>query len=174
MLLRNPISNTKRFFQRTLRSFKSLFTGTETEPYHKLPKTSPYNPYSFAGVDMNQETSPRDKWDTNNGNRNTRILFTLREGNKGKTREGSGSSSSERRRNETSSLMARRLKELEMMDMSDVDQVLDIQEILHYYSRLTCPTYLDIVDKFFMEMYAENFEALGSSSVESRTKYRSR
>ncbi|KAE8735398.1 hypothetical protein F3Y22_tig00000340pilonHSYRG00327 [Hibiscus syriacus] len=170
MLLRNPISNTKRFFQRTLRSFKSLFTGTDTEPYRKLPKTSPYDPHSFAGLDMDRQTSPRDKWDANNINRNTRIVSAPREGNKGKAREGSGSS--DRRRDE-SSLMARRLKELEMMDMSNVDHVIDIQEILYYYSRLTCPTYLEIVDKFFMEIYAEIFGALGSSSVEPRTKYRS-
>ncbi|XP_050218876.1 uncharacterized protein LOC126669452 [Mercurialis annua] len=56
---------------------------------------------------------------------------------------------------ERSFLVAQKLKELEMIDMSNVDHVLDIEEVLHYYSRLTCPVYLDIVDKFFMEMYAE-------------------
>lgn len=47
------------------------------------------------------------------------------------------------------------LKELEKMDVSNVDHLLDIEEVLHYYSRITCPLYVDIVNKFFMEMYAE-------------------
>ncbi|KAG5058791.1 hypothetical protein GLYMA_05G231000v4 [Glycine max] len=53
----------------------------------------------------------------------------------------------------------KKLKELEMLDMSDVDYALDIEEVLHYYSRLTCPVYLEIVDKFFMEIYSEFFGA---------------
>ncbi|XP_031104531.1 uncharacterized protein LOC116008256 [Ipomoea triloba] len=51
--------------------------------------------------------------------------------------------------------LAKKMEELEMMDMEDVDQVLDIEEVLHYYSRLNCPLYLDIVDTFFMDMYTE-------------------
>ncbi|XP_043700339.1 uncharacterized protein LOC122651069 [Telopea speciosissima] len=50
-----------------------------------------------------------------------------------------------------------KLKELEMMDASNMEHVLDIEEVLHYYSRLTCPAYLDIVNKFFMDMYSEFF-----------------
>lgn len=58
-------------------------------------------------------------------------------------------------REEKGCLVTRKLRELEMMDVSNVEHVLDIEEVLHYYSRLTCPAYLDIVDKFFMEMYSE-------------------
>ncbi|KAK8682867.1 hypothetical protein V6N13_038948 [Hibiscus sabdariffa] len=178
MLFRNPISNTKRFFQRTSRSFKSLFTGTEAEPYHKLPKTSPFDPYPFAtaaGVDMNRQTSPGDpeKLYTHfNDNGNNKRIVSAPRGSKGNRVEGgSNSSSSSRRREARSSLVAQRLKELEMIDVSNVDHVLDIQEVLHYYSRLTCPTYLDIVDKFFMEMYAEVFGPFDSPGFNSRTKF---
>ncbi|XWS69884.1 hypothetical protein CRYUN_Cryun03dG0002100 [Craigia yunnanensis] len=70
--------------------------------------------------------------------------------------------------------VAQKLKELEMMDMSNVDHVLDIEEVLHYYSRLTCPAYLDIVDKFFMDMYTEILGPPASPrSVNSRPKFRS-
>ena len=55
-----------------------------------------------------------------------------------------------------------------MMDIINVDHVLDI-EVLYYYSRLTCPAYLDIVDKFFMDMYAEFF---GTTSTPRRVKSR--
>ncbi|THF98523.1 hypothetical protein TEA_001166 [Camellia sinensis var. sinensis] len=40
-----------------------------------------------------------------------------------------------------------------MVDKSNIEHVLDIEEVLHYYSRLTCPAYVDIVDKFFMDIW---------------------
>lgn len=52
--------------------------------------------------------------------------------------------------------LAQKMKELEMMDAGDVEQVLDIEEALHYYSRLKSPVYVDIVDKFFMDMHSES------------------
>ncbi|XP_068653536.1 uncharacterized protein [Aristolochia californica] len=51
--------------------------------------------------------------------------------------------------------VADRLKKLEQLDASNVEHVLDIEEVLHYYSRIKCPFYVDIFNKFFMEMYAE-------------------
>lgn len=61
------------------------------------------------------------------------------------------------RRGNGKCMVEKKLKELEMLDKSDVDYVLDIEEVLHYYSRLTSPVYLEIVEKFFMEMYSEFF-----------------
>lgn len=52
--------------------------------------------------------------------------------------------------------LEQRLKELEQMDASNVEHILDIEEVLHYYSRITCPSYIDIFNKFFMEVYAES------------------
>lgn len=72
-------------------------------------------------------------------------------------------------------MVEQKLRELEMLDMSNVDHVLDIEEVLHYYSRLTCPAYLEIVDKFFMEMYSELFGPAWPASprsVNSRLKLR--
>ncbi|KAG4999215.1 hypothetical protein JHK82_020389 [Glycine max] len=66
-------------------------------------------------------------------------------------------------------MVEKKLRELEMLDMSDVDYVLDIEEVLHYYSRLTCPVYLQIVDKFFMEMCSEFFGAPLRPVVTPRT-----
>ncbi|KAM7475972.1 hypothetical protein LguiB_023215 [Lonicera macranthoides] len=60
-----------------------------------------------------------------------------------------------------------KMKELEMMDVNDVDHVLDIEEILHYYSRLTCPVYVDLVDTFFMDMYSEFILPQPSASINS-------
>lgn len=51
--------------------------------------------------------------------------------------------------------LAEKMKELEMMDVGDLEHVLDVEEALHYYARLKSPEYLSIVDNFFMDMYSE-------------------
>ncbi|KAH0666494.1 hypothetical protein KY290_028690 [Solanum tuberosum] len=52
-------------------------------------------------------------------------------------------------------VLVQKMKELEMMDEEDLDQMMDIKEVLYYYSYLKCPVYLDIVDRYFMDMYNE-------------------
>ncbi|KDP33670.1 hypothetical protein JCGZ_07241 [Jatropha curcas] len=200
MLLKSSFSNTKKFFQKTLQSFKSFFSGSS---YEKMPKTlSPYNPYSNVQTRFNKNdldnfyTDFSDRWDTDKGKE-------MNKGNKKKIEQPRPSSPAKQEKSDglngsfmkfskkspvktyisnnkgkgfqrgkrlvenssnysvkddgRSFLVAQKLRELEMMDVSNVDHVLDIEEILHYYSRLTCPAYLDIVDNFFMEMYAEIF-----------------
>ncbi|CAL0332384.1 unnamed protein product [Lupinus luteus] len=56
---------------------------------------------------------------------------------------------------EGSKVLAQKMKELEMIESGDTEHELDIEEALHYYSRLTSPVYLDIVNKFFMDMKSE-------------------
>ncbi|XP_058074362.1 uncharacterized protein LOC131223091 [Magnolia sinica] len=68
--------------------------------------------------------------------------------------EGAGSSS-RRLRFHACRIVSERLKELERIEVSDVDHVLDVEEVLHYYSRITCPLYVDIFNKFFLEMFGE-------------------
>lgn len=63
----------------------------------------------------------------------------------------------ESRREERSYLVAHKLKELTMLENYKDEHALDIEQVLYYYSRLTCPAYVEIVDKFFMEMYSELF-----------------
>ncbi|GFP99922.1 hypothetical protein PHJA_002136300 [Phtheirospermum japonicum] len=73
--------------------------------------------------------------------------------------------------------LARKMKDLEMMDANDMDHVLDVEEVLHYYSRLNCPSYVEIVDKFFTDMHSDfnvpqpsrsgSMRKLGSASAHS-------
>ncbi|TYI21973.1 hypothetical protein ES332_A06G075100v1 [Gossypium tomentosum] len=159
MLLRNSISNTKRFFQKTLRSFKSLFSGTDAEPYQRLPKASPYNPYSFtaAGVAVNPNDNGNPKERNDNRKKikfSTHNIEAQRQGNnkgnmKQSTTQGRDDhqdikqhktrsakvgnrredcNSGERRREERNLSVPQKLKELEMMDMSNMEHVLDIEE----------------------------------------------
>ncbi|MED6158297.1 hypothetical protein PIB30_031464 [Stylosanthes scabra] len=51
--------------------------------------------------------------------------------------------------------LAQKMREIDMVDEGDLEDVLDIEEALHYYSRLKSPVYLDIVDQFFMDMHSE-------------------
>ncbi|KAK7255378.1 hypothetical protein RIF29_28787 [Crotalaria pallida] len=61
--------------------------------------------------------------------------------------------------------LAQKMKELDMMDEGDLEHVLDIEEALHYYSRLRSPAYLDIVDKFFVDMHSEFFVPQPSNKI---------
>ncbi|KAI4387020.1 hypothetical protein MLD38_004887 [Melastoma candidum] len=51
--------------------------------------------------------------------------------------------------------IAQKMKEMGFMDSADFDWILDLEEALHCYSLLTCPFYLDIVHRFFLEIYSD-------------------
>ncbi|GMP59895.1 hypothetical protein CsSME_00022981 [Camellia sinensis var. sinensis] len=198
MMLRASISNTKKFFQKTLKSFKSFLSSD----YQRLPKSPPFNPFP---TQSNQELDKfyidfTDRWDSDNdkakakkrkkkkekemnlpransekevfsgsltkiaksGSKKNREEEMVEEKDKnkrlvceGKRKEEYLTSCSNGKKEVRTCLVAQKIKELEMVDKSNIEHVLDIEEVLHYYSRLTCPAYVDIVDKFFMDMYAE-------------------
>lgn len=96
----------------------------------------------------------------NNNHQNNKSNFSLQKGRKKESPPFM--SIGMREHSHRYCMVEQKLRELEMLDMNNVEYVLDIEEVLHYYSRLTCPAYLEIVDKFFLEMYSELF---GPSSV---------
>nr|KYP34032.1 hypothetical protein KK1_045053 [Cajanus cajan] len=202
-MLLSSISSTKKFFQKTIKNFKSFFSPG----YQRLPKASPHTPhfsYSVAAssaMDMTSNTSYQemeklytdfsDQWESENEKtRRRRIKKKATLPSKQESSEVySGSyislsnASHAQKKNKVEKkveesppfmsigmrehshrycMVEQKLRELEMLDMNNVEYVLDIEEVLHYYSRLTCPAYLEIVDKFFLEMYSELF---GPSSV---------
>lgn len=166
MLLRKSISGAKKLFQKSLGSFKSLFSIGN---YERLPKSSPQNLVlhtSYKDLDnLYTELAHQEyNWDSIEAaddhqserkkmmNSNLKLQQKKENNKMEKTREVE--ESGERR----SWLVEEKLKELEMLDKSNVDHILDIEEVLHYYSRLTCPAYLELVDKFFLDIYAEFFK----------------
>ncbi|KAJ9183964.1 hypothetical protein P3X46_007756 [Hevea brasiliensis] len=219
MLLRNSISNAKKFFKKSLQNLRNFFSSGS---YQRMSKTSPYNnPCSYSHLlttDMNVQTSFNakdldtfyndfnDSWDAvdegkakkrnkkkrmppssspakeekkelngssmkfskaipaKNNQIKRREDYNYNHKTKVKGSQGGGKrwQQNSSRDEGRSCLVAQKLKEVEMMDISNVHHVLDIEEFLHYYSRLTCPAYLDIVDNFFMDMYAEFFAPPGS------------
>lgn len=52
-------------------------------------------------------------------------------------------------------LIEEKMRELQKMDVGDLENVLDMEEALHYYSCLRSPVYLGIVNKFLMDMYSD-------------------
>ncbi|KAL8189677.1 hypothetical protein R6Q57_029243 [Mikania cordata] len=165
MLLRITFSDTKKFLKGTIQSFKSYFAGG----YQRLPKTPHCNPFSCTGSDGGatgirpanhlKKTTVIIKETCNKKLKEPNLIINHHEVDT-KKQENKKSKCEDREKDDDESskcLVTRKLKELEMMDQSNVDLVLDIEEVLHYHSRLTCPVYRDIVEKFFVELYPGTF-----------------
>ncbi|MED6204795.1 hypothetical protein PIB30_012295 [Stylosanthes scabra] len=179
MVPRGTIHKAKALLQKTVRSFKSLVFGG----YQKLPRSLSLNPflrrsgnartyystdqfynefYDILQSDLNRirirndemsmippvpsstsvvevDAATDKKQSPLKKNKATTLPLKKKKVDGNKNDDG----------------LAKKMKELEMMDSSDVEHVLDIEEALHYYSRLKSPVYLDIVDKFFMDMHTE-------------------
>ncbi|KAM1513455.1 hypothetical protein ACFX1Z_024880 [Malus domestica] len=178
MVLEKTIDRSEKFFRKTLGNLKSFFFGG----YKKLPKAISFNPF-YCGRDLKYQQTDHfypgfyEEWESTLG-KATKIDSEAKEPTKEEDqcspkkirqegglkqkkqtgcshlRKGDARASSQNA-NAESYTLARRMKEFEMVDSGDVEQVLDVEEALHYYSRLKSPAYLDIVDKFFLDMYAD-------------------
>ncbi|KAK4774984.1 hypothetical protein SAY86_009919 [Trapa natans] len=184
------LRSTRKFFIKTFGAVRSFISGIGAD-YRKLPKDS--NSCSNYGKAYSQGSHSEldkfyaefsDLWDAEKmkkargkkkkkkksglhlkgaeeevrSNNNAMISHHI----EGRREDDPSSGRSKKRQ-----LIAKKLKELEMVDASNIDHVLDIEEFWHYYSLLTCQVYEDIVDNFFMEINADlagENTALGSSS----------
>ncbi|QHO01014.1 hypothetical protein HN51_035819 [Arachis hypogaea] len=136
------VAQTKELFQKALRNFKSFFF---CPGYQKLPKNPPprtrNTEFSFSTVNYDSDF--------------TRHCDSLAPS---KLKKKQPLSSSHQKQHNNEGMLEKKLRELEMLETKDrVEHVLDIEEVLHYYSRLKCPFYIEIVDKFFMEIYTDFF-----------------
>uniref|UniRef100_A0A1J3E801 Uncharacterized protein n=3 Tax=Noccaea caerulescens TaxID=107243 RepID=A0A1J3E801_NOCCA len=62
-------------------------------------------------------------------------------------------------------MLAKKMKDLNMVDLRDEDHALDVREALRCYSSIRSPVYLDIVDNFFTDMYYEFSDPRTSSTI---------
>ncbi|AES68013.1 hypothetical protein MtrunA17_Chr2g0331751 [Medicago truncatula] len=197
MLLRKTICKTRFLLKKTLKNFKCFIFGG----YQKLPRSLSFNP--FLGRSSNSaRTYTSDQFynefydilqsDLNRINRNGEISMNV---SREKTMEDAASiekkhvsfvkqispengvkekkDKGNKKNDSCVNELALKMKELEMNDSGDVEQVLDIEEALHYYSRLKSPIYLDIVDKFFTDMHSELSVSQSSVSIK-RSKSKGR
>ncbi|CAI9753805.1 unnamed protein product [Fraxinus pennsylvanica] len=193
MLLKETFYNTKNFFNVTFQNLKSCLLGGYQKPPKiplvklifstKNPKLHELNNLCKDFSDKNEipkkmegRLSPEEemKGDRkfNGSSMNIVDQSGLKESKEKKTDKYSEGKQVEFISKNTDAL-AKKMKELEMMDVNDMDHVLDIEEVLNYYSKLTCPAYQDIVDKFFMDMYTEYYLPPPTASVHSSMRKQS-
>ncbi|CAN4126195.1 unnamed protein product [Withania somnifera] len=183
MFLKTSISTTKKLFQKTLDSVKYLFSGG----YQKIPKSPECcTSEADTNVSQSYTELDKfhTHWDRRHKKKQKIIMSPPTKKEEQVRKKGNyhvlekdcnhqvvGSKKKEiimyqgkkiyqdSRREERSYLVAQKLKELKMLEnYEDHDQhAMDFEQVLFYYSRLTCPVYVEIVDKFFMEMYSELF-----------------
>ncbi|KAL8522391.1 hypothetical protein ACS0TY_012508 [Phlomoides rotata] len=177
MVEEGTLYKTKRFFLKTFRNVRFfLFRGG----YRKLPR----NPFAFPIFSSSRRIGPKlqemddeavKKEQRKGDDQCSRVsdqsgVGDLRE--EKKTRRYSG-----RKEEEPSFLatenFAQKVEELEMMDVNNGDHVMDIDEVIHQYSLLTSPVYLDIVDKFFTDVYVELYVPQPSKSLSSSKRKQS-
>ncbi|KAL3528761.1 hypothetical protein ACH5RR_008083 [Cinchona calisaya] len=191
MLLRRTLYKTKSFSQKTTKNLKSFLFGG----YQKLPNARFINPFFSARNNSLKIQELGDfyrgfseQWSTLNiGTVSPRVLMAehgeCSENHMNNTAQIIVDNTQIKRTDEQkmekreegcdhsenggSQSLAQKMKDLEMFEVDDVDHQLDIEEVLHYYSRLKCPAYIDIVDKFFMDMYSEFVLPQPSVSVNS-------
>nr|XP_043617483.1 uncharacterized protein LOC122589275 [Erigeron canadensis] len=169
MLLRKTLHTTKKFLNKTLQNFKCFVFGGYKKltraPSLKIFRTNMNNPKMqqldnfykqvCEQLDSNDDVKVSEKQDLESnrsminaqGHNSVVISSVEEEENNGCSKWVDGRSQS--------SVLERKMKELEMMDVKDEEHVLDVEEVLHYYSLLTSPIYQDLVDKFFTDMYSE-------------------
>ncbi|KAF1872644.1 hypothetical protein Lal_00016481 [Lupinus albus] len=145
---------------KNLEKFYSDFTGQwDAEKYHKVRRRSKKKAVLPCTTKQGNEACNESLLNMKlNNARNEKKEGEMEKSEECGNDNNKRSLTHQRVRHEDSSfnsMVEKKLRELEKLDQSNVDYVLDIEEVLHYYSRLTCPEYLEIVDKFFMEMYSE-------------------
>ncbi|WVZ25779.1 hypothetical protein V8G54_004323 [Vigna mungo] len=177
MQLRQTFRKTKVFFNKSFRNFLSFFF----EEYQKLPRSFSFNPFLCRVGNARTRTSDQfysefyDLLQTDlnrinlygNNNSESSVCFPRQRLQKSKNEERAqekkkGSSQLRKKEdfnsenmNKKVHVLAQKMKAMDMVDAGDLERVLDIEEALHYYSRLKSPVYVDIVDTFFMNMQSE-------------------
>lgn len=157
MVVEETLYKTKRFFLKTIRNIHFfLFRG-----YRKLPG----NPFSCPIFSGSHKIGPKlQETDDEAVNKDQRKgddqcskvsyqsgVMDLKEEEK-KARKYSVGKEEEPSFLATEKF-AQKMEELEMMDVNNGDHVMDIDEVIHQYSLLTSPIYIDIVDKLFADVY---------------------
>ncbi|KAI3766643.1 hypothetical protein L2E82_16711 [Cichorium intybus] len=183
MLLRKTLHKTKNFLHKTLQNFKSFIFGGYKK-LSKAPSLKLFNHPKMQQLDnfykefcetwdsdvnnakpnikvsekrdiesngsvINVSNNINNNNNNNNSSNNKSVVINGFEDTKDVGSSKYGDIGSQSR------VLEQKMKELEMMDMKDEEHVLDVEEVLHYYSLLTSPIYQDLVDKFFTDMYAD-------------------
>ncbi|KAL1203560.1 hypothetical protein V5N11_033420 [Cardamine amara subsp. amara] len=147
------IQRVGRFIKKTLGSIKSTICSGD---YKKLPNNTPLlSPFSYSRRcpedSQTEETYSVISCDTA-ATDITKHEKSLKSQHKKRQKKIAEPFEESKRRGD---LLAQKMKDLNMVDLRDVEHALDVREALRCYSSIRSPVYLDIVDNFFTDMYYE-------------------
>ncbi|PHU15104.1 hypothetical protein BC332_16309 [Capsicum chinense] len=168
MLFKKTFQKTKSLFLKNLHNLNSFLFKS----HHKLPKVCHFNPFFSRSNripssiiqeldefyrDFAQQLEYREQNEVPERNNidEESLNNTMKDRIQRETISEERKGDDFFRNKSKGEILAQKMKELDMMDEEDLDQMLDIREVLYYYSHLKCPVYLDIVDRYFMGMYNE-------------------
>ncbi|CAN8293324.1 unnamed protein product [Cochlearia groenlandica] len=157
-----------RFLKKSLESIKSTICFGK---YHNLPKdTTPLlSPFSCSLRDRSTQDSRTEETYSVVSCESTAVAETKQESvnikvqQKKRHKKKVAEPLEEAKRR--GDLLAQKMKDLNMVDLRDVDHAFDVREALRCYSSIRSPVYLDIVDNFFTDMYYEFSDPRASSSI---------
>lgn len=165
MLVKETFQDTKSFFHKAFRNVRSLLL----KGYAKLPRNGFINPIFSGSSKIGpkvQETdsscrSSSQHWDPGE------IVKKKANGDEASSSVSDHSQLEDREEKKARKQLqgeehflatekfAKKMEELEMMNVNDGNHATDIDEVVRCYSLLTSPAYLDIVDKFSKDVYRE-------------------
>ncbi|XP_010535162.1 PREDICTED: uncharacterized protein LOC104810523 [Tarenaya hassleriana] len=153
------------FFHRTLHNVKSFF--------FRVRKKLPRKPFSRRSKSLHPDNLYISflnvlESDLEKANDTSSLEQTQEEEEGEKPRAFSRSW----RRQRDREAFEKKVKEMDMIESGDIEDALDVEEAVHYYSRLRSPVYLDIVDKFFADLYSDLSLPQTSSVVRAKASKR--
>ncbi|ESQ35283.1 hypothetical protein EUTSA_v10008881mg [Eutrema salsugineum] len=166
------IQRVGRFLRKSIGSIKSTICFGK---YHNLPNNTPLlSPFSCSLRRRCPEDSQTEETYSVISCESTAVAETREESpnknqlkKKQKKKKVSEPFEEAKRRGD---LLAQKMKDLNMVDLRDVDHALDVREALRCYSSIRSPVYLDIVDNFFTDMYYEFSDPRTSSSINNGSR----
>lgn len=155
------MQKTKKIFLKTLQNLKNFLFRT----YETIPKTLSLNPLCCTKITQRNHHLDHIYPESSNSHQSPLSDHTHDQDNakpitKIHTEKTVKNAVPPRKNKQSDSdagvyLLEQQMKDLEMMDVGDVDHVSDVKEALHCYSLLTSPVYVEMVNKFFMDMYTD-------------------
>ena len=158
------IQRVGRFLKKTLGSIKSTICSSD---YKNLPNDTPLlSPYSCSRrCPEDSQTQTKESYTViccDTAVADTTHQKSLNNQHKKKPKKVAEPFEDAKKRGDA---LAQKMKDLNMVDLRDVDHALDVREALRCYSSIRSPVYLDIVDNFFTDMYYEFSDPRTSAKI---------
>ncbi|XP_010476608.1 PREDICTED: uncharacterized protein LOC104755837 [Camelina sativa] len=157
------IQRVGRFLRKTLGSIKSTICSRD---YKNLPNNTPLlSPFSYSRrcPEDSQTKGTYTVICCDTAVADNTLKKSLNEQHKKKPKKVAAEPLEDAKKR--GDALAQKMKDLNMVDLRDVEHSLDVREALRCYSSIRSPVYLDIVDNFFTDMYYEFSDPRTSATI---------